>query len=109
METPREYTKEEVTERFLNHIRTMVNYWDRQPDKSSEEKLEGLAFSILVMLDGCSLGFPGFIVAPLPCEEDKDFCINEEKINYFPQNHEIEDKINCDIAGGLHNLFYNKK
>lgn len=108
MEKPREKTKEEVQEEFLNHIRNMVDYWDELPQKSSKERLEGLAFSILAMLDGSAIELPAFIVAPLPCEEDKEFCIEEGR-NYFPQNHKIEDKINCDIAGSLHDLWSKKK
>jgi hypothetical protein len=102
---PRELTKDEVTDKFLKHIKAMEKYWEGLPNKSSEEKLNGLAFSILVLLDGGAGFMPSFIVAPSPHEEDKDFCINEEKTNYFPENHQIEDKIKCDISGGLHELY----
>jgi len=101
----REYTKEEVREQFLYHVRTMVNYWDSIPKKTTKEKLSGLAFSILTALDGCAGDLPGFIVAPLSHPNDKQYRIENEE-NYYPENHEIENKIKCDIAGGLHELFY---
>ena len=101
----REYTTEEIREQFLDHIRVMVNYWDGIPKETTKEKLSGLAFSILVALDGCAGDLPGFILAPLPHPDDKQFNIDEEE-NYYPENHEIEDKIKGDISGGLHELFY---
>lgn len=53
MSEPREYTPEEVRAMFLQHIRTLVTYWERVPQApTAREKLEGLAFSILVTLEG---------------------------------------------------------
>jgi hypothetical protein len=50
------------TEQLLNHVTTMVSYWASEPGKSNvppetpkREALEGLAFSLLVMLDGDAL------------------------------------------------------
>jgi len=103
----KEYTKEEVREQFLDHIRMMVDYWDSIPKETTKEKLSGLAFSILTALDGCSADLPSFIVAPLSSPEDKQYHIDEDE-NYYPENHEIEGKIKCDIAGGLHEFFYKK-
>lgn len=49
------------------------------------------------------MALPGFIVAPFPHEEDKDYMISQGE-DYFPSND--AEKINGDIAGGLHELFY---
>lgn len=96
----REKTSDEVRIELLKHIKVMVEYWDAIPNITSKEKLDGLAFSILNTLDG-GTHLPSFIVAPIPHHEDKQFHINEES-NYYPENHEIEDKIKCDIGGSLH-------
>lgn len=103
----KEYTKDQVTENFLQNIKGLCRYWNRIEDQNTIEKLEGLAFSILSCIDGCSGAMPGFILAPLPHEDDKQFHIDEEDEFYYPQNH--ESKVNCDIAGGLHELFYKIK
>lgn len=100
----KEFTEEEVREKFLRKVNRLVTYWlneNSQPDV--KEKLEGLAFSILSMIDGSQLDLPGFILAPLPAEEDKDYCI-ENGEDYFPQNH--SSNVKCDIAGGLHELLH---
>lgn len=101
-EEPRAYTTEEVREHFLNHVRNMVDYWDRHVEReTTRERLSGLAFSLLVLLDG-GTHLPGFVVAPAPHRDDREFHISEGK-NYYPEAPEVE----CDIAGFLHELFYN--
>lgn len=99
---PREYTTNEVRKQFLELVWTCVDYWGRLPGKTPRERLEGLAFSMLVILDGAT-DLPGFIVAPCPHPDDKEFHKDEDE-NWFPENH--ESSVNCDIAGGLHELFY---
>lgn len=99
----KKYTKEEVTEMFIGHVRLMVRYWENLPDKSQKEKLEGLAFSILSPIDGCAADLPAFILAPLPHEDDKEFHKSEGS-SYFPENHNANVK--CDIGGCLHEKFY---
>ena len=106
----REYTTSEVRNIFLEYIHQNIHYWETiksEHDYNTHEKLEGLAFSILAALDGVAGGLPTFIVAPLPSKDDKQFHISEGD-NYYPENHEIEDKIKCDISGSLHELFYKK-
>jgi hypothetical protein len=107
MSEPREYTPEEVKQHFLDHIWEMIEYWDklkpRTGARSQRERLEGLAFSLLVTLDGCSGGMPGFIVAPSTHESDKEYH-KEQGENWYPQNNDA--KVNCDIGGTLHDDFY---
>lgn len=109
MTEPREMTTEEVQNRFLDHIWTVLEYWlheQRQPDMRG--KMQGLAFSILAALDGVSGGLPGFIVAPLPHEDDKEYLRSQGK-NWFPENHTIEDSVRADIAGNLHDKWYQRR
>jgi hypothetical protein len=97
---PRVYTREEVRQQFLDHIATQVQYWDDPNlNQSQDERLSGLAFSILVALDGCSTALPGFVVAPAPHPTDRRYCIAQGE-DYYPAT----PKAACDIAGGLHEL-----
>jgi len=100
MTEPRAYTEEEIRDMFLNHISVMCKYWSeiRNGHHNTElSRMEGLAFSILVLLDG-GTELPGFKVIPCPHEDDKQFCIDNEE-NWFPDD--------CDIGGGLHEYFGN--
>lgn len=100
----REYTSEEVKQQFIEHVRGLVNYWDRESIvQTQSERLQGLAFSILVAIDGCSTSLPAFVLAPSPHEDDKQYAIDNGD-NYYPQNNELD--IKCDISGDLHDSFY---
>lgn len=94
----KEKTKEEVQDEFLSHIAGMVDYWENEAGSTTRLKLEGLAFSFLTTLDGCT-NLPAFIVAPVPHPDDKQYAIDQNE-DWYPQND--DDKVNCDIAGGLH-------
>jgi len=102
----REKTTNEIREEFLSHIRHLIGYWSKIPQDNVKERLEGLAFSILVALDGGS-SLPRFIVAPIQYEEDKEYHI-ENGEDYYPENHEIEEQIKGDISGCLHELLRKK-
>jgi len=105
------YSADEVREDFLAHIRNCIHYWDtlegKDAPKTTRDRLEGLAFSICTMLDGCT-GLPGFLIAPLPHESDKDYQLDNES-KYYPENHHIEDLIQGEIGGSLHELLFHKK
>jgi hypothetical protein len=84
---PRAYTSEEVRNKLLAHIRMMVKYWadDRvlhSTQRTTERRLEGLAFSILAMLDGCSNDLPAFTLIPSPHPDDKQYHIENDE-NWF--------------------------
>lgn len=78
---------EDEREAFLDHIDIMVSYWASEawsnvpPETSKRDALEGLAFSILVALDG------GAAVGPYAVQAVGD-----------------EGELGPDIAGGLHDL-----
>lgn len=103
LRVPKEKKMEEVREEFLEHVRDMVDYWHDVPNKTEKEKLNGLAFSIMAALDGCSVDIPGFIVAPLPHETAKQYHMDNEE-DYYPENHNSE--VNCNISGELHDHYY---
>ena len=103
----RKYTEEEIREQFLNNVWSLLNYWKNESRaKTIDKKMEGFAFSFLVMLDGGSCNLPGFIVAPATHESDKEYHI-ENGENWYPQNHNA--KVKCDIAGCLHEFFHELK
>lgn len=94
----REYTKDEVRAKFLNHVWSLIDYWEAEDRISSNRgKLEGLAFSMLVLLDG-GTSLPGFRVLPDPHPDDKQYHQGRGE-DYFPE-------ATIDIAGGLHELFH---
>lgn len=95
---PRAYTKEEVREQFLKLIWDCINHWEKdERTLPTRDKLKGLAFSILVILDGESANLPGFLVKPSPQETDEEYHKNQGK-NWYPKD--------IDISGSLHELFY---
>ena len=101
IDEPHEMTADEVRDKLLSHIWTMIRYWERNGGVE-RDKMEGLAFSILVALDGSSSGLPGFVVAPAPHESDIDFH-KEHGENWYPP---FEEDHVCDIGGSLHDHFH---
>jgi hypothetical protein len=107
-DNPRELTDDEVKERFLQHVRNMVRYWasegasNVEKDKPIRARLEGLAHSILVAIDGSAMALPAFALVPQPHPDDKEYARAEGRNWYPPCEREIEH----DIAGTLHDCFY---
>lgn len=101
----KEKTTDEIREEFLAHVWHLVDYWGNLNNGENEKQdaLEGLAFSILSTLDGSSAALPGFIVAPMPHETDKEYHMQNGE-DYYPYND--VDTVKADIAGSLHELFY---
>jgi len=98
---PRAMDKEEVMDQVLRRVEGMVDEWERYPHKTTRERLEGVIYSFLALLDGCDIGIPGFIVAPLPSKEDSDLR-GIEGSAWFPDNTEAENVVQCDLGGTLH-------
>lgn len=104
----KELTEQQIRDRFLDHVWAMIDHCEKESRRETvREKLELLAFSILTAIDGEAAALPGFIFAPLPHKDDKAFCKSEGE-DYYPQNHKIEYKIKADIAGCLHDQFYDR-
>lgn len=97
----RQLNEEEIQEKFLNHVRFMVEYWGEGLDELGKSKLRGLAFSILSAIDGCSSELPPFILTPLCTKSDVEFY-KKNDMDYYP----ISPKVTCDIAGTLHENFH---
>ncbi len=100
----KEKTEEEVREAFLNHVRMLVDYFEKETSKETlRERLDGLAYSILSTIDGENSQLPSFILAPMPHKDSKQYYINHED-DYYPENH--NSNVRCNISGSLHDNFF---
>lgn len=72
---------------FLGAVRDAANFWGSLKDKTPQEIADGVAFSILVALDGDTVGCPPF------------------KVQRLGERGEVGP----DIAGQLHDDFSNMK
>lgn len=68
----RAYTKAEMRDLFVNEVLARARYW-ATVKRSDEDKLLGLAHSVLVILDGLASGMPAFEVIPVPHESDEAY------------------------------------
>jgi hypothetical protein len=95
---PRAYTREEVTEQILEGVVRNVRYWQKQPSCGTmEDRVEGVAFSILSMLDGSTMDIPAFNLSPDTEEDHINYCIEEGQNYYDP------DTV---VSTSLHELFH---
>jgi hypothetical protein len=84
MSEPRAKTAEEVKKELLDYIHNTVEYWAKQPDKTPQEKCDGLAFSILAIFDGVAIGLPALDIALAPHPSDKQYYIDNNENWYEP-------------------------
>ena len=94
--TSRSYTKEEVRAKFLAYVRNLSQYWSTLPGKTPRERTDGMAFSMLTLLDGGTV-LPAFAVEPKPHPDDKAYFQSQDE-KWYPDD--------IDIAGSLHEEFY---
>lgn len=76
-------------DKFLNDVHNIINYWENEDIENDtlKKRIEGVAFSMLVLLDGGNDGNPGYKLIPLNDEVEVDLagCLHE----YF---HDYIDK-----------------
>jgi len=92
------YSEKEVRDMFMKKIKSITDCWSRYEAKSNKERCEGVAFSILALIDGCSVDFPAINMLLAPHPDDKQ-CFIECGEDYFEEGMLIN---NCC----LHDLFY---
>jgi hypothetical protein len=104
-----QYTPEQMREMFLNHCRTLVDYWAKVERETTHELLSGLLFSVLAMLDGESVELPGFELIPAPHPSDKEYS-EKRGDNWWPPMPEdlMERDDIFTVHGGfmLHDMLY---
>lgn len=106
--TPRAMTQAEMRHIFVETLRRDARYWATVQGRSVEDKLLGLGFSFLVMLDGATDGLPAFEIVPVPHESNEAYH-RENGTNWWPAPFGATRKIveSFGIHGGtmLHDLF----
>ncbi|KKN46557.1 hypothetical protein LCGC14_0671510 [marine sediment metagenome] len=75
-------TAGEVREKFLDYVRNLTVYWEKVSNKSSFEKLQGLAFSIMVLIDGGTM-MPGFDIVCRPHPDDEEYH-KDQGTDWYP-------------------------
>ena len=78
------YFEKEVRDRFLKKIKSITNWWSNYEAKSNKERCEGVTFSILALIDGCSVDFPAINMLLAPHPDDKQYCIDNDE-DYFEE------------------------
>lgn len=99
----RPFTADEVREMFLGDIRAAVDYWSR-PDsgKSLKEAMDGLAFSILMILDNSNTSGDCPVIR-IATEEDP---VLTAELQEDGQNWPADGTVINDVE--LHALWYKR-
>lgn len=101
---PHQLTEAEVRAEFLRHMWVIVDEWANSTrEHSVRERIAGAVFSVLSTLDGCSTDIPGFVVAPCPHKDNKEYQ-KQRGQDWYPKTD--ESKIKYDIGGTLHERFH---
>jgi len=98
----KEYTAVEVRKMFMENVREIVGYWQKESRASREEAISGVAHSLLVMIDGGSMLLPSFELVCRPHSEDKQYKIDNGD-DWFPEGATINS------ATSLHDYLYRKE
>jgi len=106
MNDSRQYTAEEVRQKFFEHLMGLVKFWDRVDDRSAKGKMYGLIHSLLVTFDGMSGDMPGFLIYPRCHSSDPEYH-KDNGDNWYPTNDDAE--MECEISCGdmLHDAWGN--
>lgn len=78
-------TKDQARELLLTQIWDDIDQWEKVDSRDCRGKMEGLAFSILATLDGCTVGCPGFAVIPTDGVENIGGSLHEVFYSYRPE------------------------
>lgn len=88
-----ELTKDEAREILLTEIWEEIAYWENVDGRACREKLQGLAFSILATLDGCTVGVPEFSIVPMDGIENIGGSLHEVFYSYKPERSNDEKSL----------------
>lgn len=89
---PRAYTKEEMRDRFIDHLKSMIEFQLYSKNKTEKEKLEGIVYSFCTLIDGVSSGFPCVDLVMRPHSSDKNYHI-ENGENWIEDGMVINDDV----------------
>ncbi len=97
----RAYTAEETRAHFLDNVKNLACYWASLPNKSPQERCDGVAFSLLCLLDGVHMGFPAVDLLMSPHPDDQKFH-EEEDSDWYEMGQKINDCM-------LHEMYHKAK
>lgn len=92
---------------FVNDVAALAKHWGEIAD-TPKGAAEGVAFSILVLLDGGNMASPGFLLTPVMCtDSEAERCPHYKEgviINQTPRNdimlHEMfQDTLDSIVRG----------
>lgn len=87
----RALTPEELRNNVLDHVRLMVEYWASLPGLDAHSRCDGVAFSILTMIDG-SADQPPMALVALSSDEYKQHSV-EKGENWVEHGTVINDDV----------------
>jgi hypothetical protein len=104
---PRQYTPDEMLVKLLREIKQTRDYWlheSRRPNV--EDKMDGLCFSFLSMIDGSSCSFPVVLELVPTCHPGDKGSHQDEGENWYPdqQLDQLEEAGIETIGAGKHML-----
>lgn len=109
---PHEFTEEEMLIKFLKQLKSIRNYWAKaklDPERDNlEERMDGLCFSFLSLLDGCQIDMPAFEVVPTPHPSDEEY-LRDEGCDWWPnQAEKLKSQGFKTVSGGhaMHELWH---
>lgn len=97
---PRAKTVEYVRSEIIAQIRHIVEFWATLPDQTPASRCDGVAFSILTMIDG-EMALPAMMLVLAPHGEDRKYDESQGK-NWY----ESGMVINSDVV--LHEEYCRK-
>jgi hypothetical protein len=100
MSKPRAYTAKEMQEIFIEQVRGIAKYWAELPNREPKERCDGVAFSILTLIDGHSCGHPPIDMHAAPHPTDEEYH-KQNGENWYDPEVLMND---CY----LHDMFYKK-
>lgn len=99
-DSPRAWTEDEMRARFLDTVRAQVKYWQEQSTYTDpNDRISGMAHSLLSLLDGSVGMIPGFKLIPNAHCEDQQWHESQGE-NWWPEDVDIN---NGNLAFEMYN------
>ncbi len=73
---------DEQRDRFIRQVKTMVKYWSLQPNITPEKVADGVAYSIMTLIDG-SGSSTGYSLCPLDANGNELDDIGQNLHEYY--------------------------
>ncbi|MGE3538801.1 MAG: hypothetical protein AB7N91_15385 [Candidatus Tectimicrobiota bacterium] len=93
----RAYTADEARAIFLREVKALAEYWGHLAGKSQQEVADGVAFSLLALLDGAAMDFCAVDILLKPHPDDTAYQ-QDQGAPWFEAGQ--------NIAGSLHTLWH---